>query len=48
LVKRALTDLTDGEFAAVSSDRPPIELALGARARLYAFIGRQFALMLTS
>jgi putative spermidine/putrescine transport system substrate-binding protein len=48
LVDRRLTDLTDAEFAAASSDRPPIALAVRARTRSLDFMNRQFVAMLTS
>lgn len=48
LVDRKLTDLTEAEFAGVSSDIPPIAIAVQARARLLDFMDREFTRMLTS
>lgn len=48
LVDRALTDLTEAEFATASSDRPPIAIATAARLRSLELMNRQFARMLTS
>jgi putative spermidine/putrescine transport system substrate-binding protein len=47
LVDRKLTDLTDAEFSAASSDRPPIAIAVASRARLIDFMNAQFTKMLT-
>lgn len=48
LVRRGLTDLGDAEFAAMSSDRPPIRIALQARMRSLDIMQRAFARMLVS
>ncbi len=47
LVDRELTGLTDA-VAAASSDRPPISIAVEARAQRLDFINLQFAKMLAS
>jgi len=46
LVDRRLTDLTDEEFGAVSSDRAPIALAVRARMRSLDVMKREFERML--
>lgn len=46
LVSRGLTGLSDDEFAAVSSDRAPIGLAVQARMRSANFMKREFERML--
>jgi putative spermidine/putrescine transport system substrate-binding protein len=46
LIDRRLTDLSDAEFRGASSDRPPIAIAVDARARLADFMNRQFIRML--
>ncbi len=48
LIDRKLTDLTDAEFAAVSSDTPPLQIAVEARAKYLDFMDEQFTKMLTS
>lgn len=48
VVDRKLTDLTDAEFAAASSDIPPISQAVDARLEHLEFMEQQFTKMLTS
>jgi putative spermidine/putrescine transport system substrate-binding protein len=48
LIDRSLMDLSDAEFTAAASDRPPIKIAVQARTRLLGLMDRQFAEMVTS
>lgn len=48
LLDRKLLDLTDAEFAATSSDHPPIQIAVKARLEHLDFMDAQFTKMLTS
>jgi putative spermidine/putrescine transport system substrate-binding protein len=48
LLDRKLLDLTDAEFAAASSDHPPIEIAVKSRIEHLDFMDAQFTKMLTS
>jgi putative spermidine/putrescine transport system substrate-binding protein len=48
LVDRKLTDLTDAEFAAASSDIPPIKIAVDARSQHLGFMDAEFTRMLTT
>ena len=48
VMDRGKLDLTDAEFAAVSSDIPPIPLNADARLAMSGYMERQFTKMLTS
>jgi putative spermidine/putrescine transport system substrate-binding protein len=48
LIDRKLTDLTDAEFAAVSSEAPPIQMAVSAIVKHLDFMEAQFTKMMTS
>lgn len=48
LVERKMMDLTDAEFAAASSERPPIAMDVRSRLKLLSFMDGQFTKMLAS
>jgi putative spermidine/putrescine transport system substrate-binding protein len=48
VLERSKLDLTDQEFAAVSSNTPPIDAATEARFRFTEYMEQQFTKMVTS